>query len=231
MAYYETPQGYDPYYDPYYAPYYAPYNYDQAATTSSYTQSTYDPTATATSSVTKDEKVSRGGFQAPSLVITLSAVILFMLIGAVTTLILLTLGTQSSSETTEADYQDISSIPSGGGAIELFVGSKDTQNSTDTEIPRSPATSATVTLPKTTSRRPRVGKLDEPLVCTMGSKTNSTQMFPPDALCDYILYDSLYKGYTNPPLAPSGLDASLATFVDAYATYYTTAFGVGIAYR
>ncbi|KAL3225802.1 hypothetical protein MRX96_049082 [Rhipicephalus microplus] len=64
----------------------------------------------------------------------------------------------------------------------------------------------------------------------MGSKTNSTQMFPPDALCDYILFDSLYKGYTNPLLAPSGLDASLATFVDAYATYYTTAFGVGIAY-
>ncbi|KAL3225801.1 hypothetical protein MRX96_049081 [Rhipicephalus microplus] len=87
MAFYETPQSYDPYYDPYYAPYYAPYNYDQPATTSSYAQSTYDPTATATSSVTKE-----GGFQAPSLVITLSAIILFVLIGAVTTLILLTLG-------------------------------------------------------------------------------------------------------------------------------------------
>ncbi|KAL1427112.1 hypothetical protein MTO96_017719 [Rhipicephalus appendiculatus] len=64
----------------------------------------------------------------------------------------------------------------------------------------------------------------------MGSKTNSTQMFPPDALCDYILYDSLYKGYTDPLRAPADFDASLRTFVDAYATYDTTAFGIGIAH-
>ncbi|XP_037523764.2 uncharacterized protein LOC119400958 [Rhipicephalus sanguineus] len=217
-ASYETPESYAPYQS----------YYDQTATTWPYTQTTYYSTASTTSTVTKDEEVPKWCFNAPSMVMTLLAVIFFMLIGSVTTLILLALGHQLSSGTTETDYLD-SSIPGGGGNIHLFLSGADAQNSTDMDTPPAPSASKNP-LPKTSSRRPRIGNVDEPLVCTMGAKINSTQMFPPDALCDYILYDSLYKGYTDPLLAPRGFDASLSAFVDAYPTYQATAFGVGIAH-
>ncbi|KAH7943384.1 hypothetical protein HPB52_007693 [Rhipicephalus sanguineus] len=65
----------------------------------------------------------------------------------------------------------------------------------------------------------------------MGIRTNSTQMFPPDGLCEYLFYDSLYKEGRNTFDAPDQFDTNLRTFVDIAPTYKTTAFGIGFSYN
>ncbi|KAH7943383.1 hypothetical protein HPB52_007692 [Rhipicephalus sanguineus] len=65
----------------------------------------------------------------------------------------------------------------------------------------------------------------------MGIRTNSTQMFPPDGLCEYLFYDSLYKEGRNTFDAPDQFDTNLRTFVEIAPTYKTTAFGIGLSYN
>ncbi|KAH8037939.1 hypothetical protein HPB51_019291 [Rhipicephalus microplus] len=71
---------------------------------------------------------------------------------------------------------------------------------------------------------------DQPLVCTMGVRTNSTQMFPPDGLCEYLFYDSLYIMGRNTFAPRDQFDVHLKTFVEIASSYKTTSFGVGFTY-
>ncbi|XP_075724137.1 uncharacterized protein LOC142766802 [Rhipicephalus microplus] len=71
---------------------------------------------------------------------------------------------------------------------------------------------------------------DQPLVCTMGVRTNSTQMFPPDGLCEYLFYDSLYIMGRNTFVPRDQFDVHLKTFVEIASSYKTTSFGVGFTY-
>ncbi|XP_049523972.1 uncharacterized protein LOC119454296 [Dermacentor silvarum] len=71
---------------------------------------------------------------------------------------------------------------------------------------------------------------DQPLVCTMGTRLNSTQMFPTDGLCEYIFFDSLYKDGRNSLAAPNLFDTGLQIFINAARMYHITAFGIGISY-
>ncbi|KAK8762699.1 hypothetical protein V5799_026037 [Amblyomma americanum] len=71
----------------------------------------------------------------------------------------------------------------------------------------------------------------EPLVCTMGSRTNSKTMFPEDGLCEYIFFDSVYKDRRNLMSDSTGWAPDLSTFVEVNLQYSTTAFGVGFAFE
>ncbi|XP_050030015.2 uncharacterized protein [Dermacentor andersoni] len=71
---------------------------------------------------------------------------------------------------------------------------------------------------------------DQPLVCTMGTTLNSTEMFPPDGLCEYIFYDSLYREGRNSIVSPEQFDPNLRTFMDVAPTYRITAFGIGVTF-
>ncbi|KAL3213424.1 hypothetical protein MRX96_051695 [Rhipicephalus microplus] len=71
---------------------------------------------------------------------------------------------------------------------------------------------------------------DQPLVCTMGVRTNSTQMFPPDGLCEYLFYDSLYLMGRNTFATQHEFDVNLKTFLGIASSYKTTSFGVGFTY-
>ncbi|KAH7942862.1 hypothetical protein HPB52_002039 [Rhipicephalus sanguineus] len=105
--------------------------------------------------------------------------------------------------------------------------------------PHDRVTNATVThLPETDSTEqasteefiPEKAMSPAPLVCTMGMKTNSTQMFPTDGLCEYIFYDSLFKdgfGHFEPP----DVNTSLATFVQERSKFVHTEFGIGLAFK
>ncbi|XP_077490957.1 uncharacterized protein LOC144101697 [Amblyomma americanum] len=71
----------------------------------------------------------------------------------------------------------------------------------------------------------------QPLVCTMGPRTNSVHKFPPDGLCEYIFFDSVDKDNRNPLAFPSRWGQDLRVFIDAYNRYSTTAFGIGFAFN
>ncbi|XP_077490942.1 uncharacterized protein LOC144101682 [Amblyomma americanum] len=94
----------------------------------------------------------------------------------------------------------------------------------ETTMPISTAT------PSSSTQSPRMVMDKQPLVCTMGSRTSSAQMFPPDTLCEYIIYDSIEKDNRNPLASPNQWGNDLRIFIDAYARYTTTAFGIGFAY-
>ncbi|XP_070379110.1 uncharacterized protein [Dermacentor albipictus] len=65
----------------------------------------------------------------------------------------------------------------------------------------------------------------------MGARLKSTQMFPPDGLCEYIFFDSLQKDGRNRLDAPGRYDTNLQTFLGAAQMHQITAFGVGISYE
>ncbi|KAL1427313.1 hypothetical protein MTO96_017601 [Rhipicephalus appendiculatus] len=87
-------------------------------------------------------------------------------------------------------------------------------------------TIAPVTTTIKSTRRPNPFVNLQPLLCTIGSGNLTTQMFPHDGLCDYIFYDSIYKGgigtfYTR----------DLLFFVEKSRDYSSTTFGVGFTYK
>ncbi|XP_077490956.1 uncharacterized protein LOC144101696 [Amblyomma americanum] len=112
-----------------------------------------------------------------------------------------------------------------------------TTASTVTTTTMPPTTRTTTTTPATTTatptastKSPRAAMDEQPLVCTMGSRISSARMFPPDGLCEYIFFDSVDKDNRNPLAYPHLWDSDLTIFIDAYARYSTTAFGIGFAY-
>ncbi|KAK8782753.1 hypothetical protein V5799_015908 [Amblyomma americanum] len=72
---------------------------------------------------------------------------------------------------------------------------------------------------------------EQPLVCTMGSRTSFGQMFPPDGLCEYIFYDSVEKDNRNALASPNRWGNDLRIFIASYVRYTTTAFGIGFSYE
>ncbi|XP_077491666.1 uncharacterized protein LOC144102230 [Amblyomma americanum] len=92
------------------------------------------------------------------------------------------------------------------------------------------ATDTSIT-PTASTQSPRTVMDQQPLVCTMGSRTSFLQMFPPDGLCEYIFFDSVEKGNRNQLAFPKRWGNDLRIFIAAYARYNTTAFGIGFAYE
>ncbi|KAL1427315.1 hypothetical protein MTO96_017603 [Rhipicephalus appendiculatus] len=71
----------------------------------------------------------------------------------------------------------------------------------------------------------------QPLLCTMGSGSFTTQMFPPDGLCDYIFYDSVYKANITTFDPPDEVDSDLLLFVEKRKDYESTDFGIGFSFK
>ncbi|KAL1481717.1 hypothetical protein MTO96_034263, partial [Rhipicephalus appendiculatus] len=73
---------------------------------------------------------------------------------------------------------------------------------------------------------------NHPLVCIMGEKLTTVHQFPPDEVCDYIFYDSLYKeGIRNLLTEQSTYTESLNTFLSNRRGYRQTTLGVGFAFE
>ncbi|XP_075726758.1 uncharacterized protein LOC142768632 isoform X1 [Rhipicephalus microplus] len=65
----------------------------------------------------------------------------------------------------------------------------------------------------------------------MGEKLTTVRQFPPDKLCDYIFYDSLYKeGNHNLLPDPASYTESLNTFLGNHRDYRHTTLGIGFAF-
>ncbi|KAL1427230.1 hypothetical protein MTO96_017524 [Rhipicephalus appendiculatus] len=90
---------------------------------------------------------------------------------------------------------------------------------------------STSTEPPTTKYIPKeVGR--QPLVCIMGERLTSAQQFPPDEVCDYIFYDSLYKeGNHNLLPDQTTYTESLNTFLNHHGSYRQTTLGIGFAFE
>ncbi|KAK8761744.1 hypothetical protein V5799_026988 [Amblyomma americanum] len=100
-----------------------------------------------------------------------------------------------------------------------------TTTTTETTLPTTTGT------PTASTKSPRLSMDEQPLVCTMGSRTNSVQMFPQDGLCEYLFFDSVDKDNRNPLALPNEWDIDLRVFLNAPSRYSTTAFGVGFAFE
>ncbi|KAL1427105.1 hypothetical protein MTO96_017712 [Rhipicephalus appendiculatus] len=71
----------------------------------------------------------------------------------------------------------------------------------------------------------------QPLVCTMGERLTSAEQFPPDNVCDYIFYDSLYKDGDRDLLAHENtFTKSLHTFLHNKHDYRHTTLGLSFAF-
>ncbi|XP_077485925.1 uncharacterized protein LOC144096994 [Amblyomma americanum] len=100
-----------------------------------------------------------------------------------------------------------------------------TTTTTETTLPTTTGT------PTASTKSPRLSMDEQPLVCTMGSRTNSVQMFPQDGLCEYLFFDSVDKDNRNPLALPNEWDIDLRVFLNAPSRYSTTAFGIGFAFE
>ncbi|XP_054923944.1 uncharacterized protein [Dermacentor andersoni] len=69
-----------------------------------------------------------------------------------------------------------------------------------------------------------------PLLCTYGTETNGSTLFPDDGLCDLIFYDSAYKHDRNLPTLPASLSESMNAVLSASLGYRTTEIGIAFAY-
>ncbi|KAH7953650.1 hypothetical protein HPB49_010879 [Dermacentor silvarum] len=70
----------------------------------------------------------------------------------------------------------------------------------------------------------------QPMLCTMSDRITSSLQFPQDGLCDYIFFDSLYKGGRNLLTDPATYSSSLNTFLNDHRAYQRTTLGVGFAF-
>ncbi|XP_077490078.1 uncharacterized protein LOC144100990 isoform X3 [Amblyomma americanum] len=155
--------------------------------------------------------------------VTIMCTMVFVVaVGAI--LVALILAGGPGTETTE--QTDLDSNPPGGVHV---PGSHDNHRTTSTTGQTSPV--ATAATPTRATAPPRYSMDIEPLVCTMGSRTNSKTMFPEDGLCEYIFFDSVYKDRRNLMSDSTGWAPDLSTFVEVNRQYSTTAFGVGFAFE
>ncbi|KAH7942874.1 hypothetical protein HPB52_002051 [Rhipicephalus sanguineus] len=138
---------------------------------------------------------------------------------------------KQSVETSTTDADSGATIP------ELTEGQTSTKQTTlrkpleptlSTQNRRSPSVEPSP--PETTPTEiPKANR--EPLVCTMGERLTSVEQFPPDQLCDYIFYDSLYKeGDRNLLPNQTTYSKSLNTFLNDHHGYRHTTLGLGFAF-
>ncbi|KAH7950043.1 hypothetical protein HPB49_018994 [Dermacentor silvarum] len=99
--------------------------------------------------------------------------------------------------------------------------------STDKEEPET-----TEETPTSTASTTSAGKtLDAyPLLCTYGTDTNRSTLFPDDGLCDLIFYDSAYKHGRSIPTLPASLGESMNAVLSASLSYKTTEIGIAFAF-
>ncbi|XP_054923943.1 uncharacterized protein [Dermacentor andersoni] len=69
------------------------------------------------------------------------------------------------------------------------------------------------------------------LLCTYGTRTNQSALFPDDGLCDLIFFDSIYKENQNLRWATATFGGSLRRMLDVTSNYRSTEFGVAFAYE
>ncbi|XP_037526273.1 uncharacterized protein LOC119403406 [Rhipicephalus sanguineus] len=77
------------------------------------------------------------------------------------------------------------------------------------------------------SSRVLPAKLTFPLVCTVSTSYRQSTALPSDGVCDYLFYDSLYKGNANAFTEPLGPDVN--DFVQRAGQHRTTEFGLSFA--
>ncbi|KAL1439459.1 hypothetical protein MTO96_010204 [Rhipicephalus appendiculatus] len=70
-------------------------------------------------------------------------------------------------------------------------------------------------------------KLTFPLVCTVSVAYRQSTGLPSDGVCDYLFYDSLYKGSANAFTDPLGPDVN--DFVQRAGQHRSTEFGLSFA--
>ncbi|XP_077490937.1 uncharacterized protein LOC144101677 [Amblyomma americanum] len=127
------------------------------------------------------------------------------------------------------------------GAITMVVSTKPTEDegALETDLtyrepattPKEPDTTTAdmeTTMETTTKRRPALDA--STLMCTYGTETNTTTMFPEDGVCDLIFFDSAYKKYINVPTQPQTFGTGMKSFLAAASRYESTEFGVAFAY-
>ncbi|KAL1427338.1 hypothetical protein MTO96_017625 [Rhipicephalus appendiculatus] len=72
----------------------------------------------------------------------------------------------------------------------------------------------------------------QPLVCTLGWHFDLVEQFPPDGICDYIFYDSMYRfGWWNQPLNESSYLRGLKNFLHHQPGYRNTTLGLGFSFE
>ncbi|XP_075559377.1 uncharacterized protein LOC142590864 [Dermacentor variabilis] len=135
-------------------------------------------------------------------------------------------GSSYVTETTETAFP---SVIFRGGDVKVVVVTQPTPVAT-TEETTILTTSQQTETPVASTAAPSQMMDDQPLVCTMGRRLNSTQMFPPDGLCEYMFFDSLYKQGRNSIASPNLFDPDLLTFIDVAPLHKITAFGIGITF-
>ncbi|XP_037571940.2 uncharacterized protein LOC119453992 [Dermacentor silvarum] len=69
------------------------------------------------------------------------------------------------------------------------------------------------------------------LLCTYGTRTNQSTLFPDDGLCDLIFFDSVYKENQNSLWATAIFSGNLRKMLDVTSNYRSTEFGVAFAYQ
>ncbi|KAL1427340.1 hypothetical protein MTO96_017627 [Rhipicephalus appendiculatus] len=114
-------------------------------------------------------------------------------------------------------------------------GTTESQEFTEFSVPPSRVTLAPPTRspsPATTTEYTpaKVGR--QPLLCNMGSHLTSARQFPPDGLCEYIFFDSLYEQrFTNRPLNETYYREGLKIFLRHDPDYRNTTLGVGFSFE
>ncbi|XP_070380530.1 uncharacterized protein [Dermacentor albipictus] len=189
--------------------------YDQTG----HVQTVYEVTSItdgATSTRKEEEEEDKRSFAASATMVC-ATIIICILISVLIAFFTVGFGYSYVTEATETPFPNV--IYRGGG-VKVVVVTKATPVAT-TEETETPVASTAA---------PSQMMDDQPLVCTVGRRLNSTRMFPPDGLCEYIFFDSLYKQGRNSIVAPEGFDTNLRTFIDVAPLHEITAFGVGITF-
>ncbi|KAL1427352.1 hypothetical protein MTO96_017639 [Rhipicephalus appendiculatus] len=98
-----------------------------------------------------------------------------------------------------------------------------TQNRKSSSVKPSPPETTPTEIPKTDR---------EPLVCTVRDSLISVAQFPPDKMCDYIFFDSLYKDRDRNLLPnETTYSKSLNVFLNDHRDYRHTTLGLGFAFK
>ncbi|KAL1427300.1 hypothetical protein MTO96_017589 [Rhipicephalus appendiculatus] len=147
-----------------------------------------------------------------------------MVIAAVLIMLVIVLGTTLLSENIEESLDTTAEPDVPEVLLPTFsvVIQKPATTTKSTSSPVVTTTASVVTV------RP-LGK--EPLVCIMGEKLTSFHQFPPDEMCDYIFYDSLYKDGSHNLLSnETTYTEGLNIFLNNRRGYRHTTLGIGFAF-
>ncbi|XP_070380533.1 uncharacterized protein [Dermacentor albipictus] len=174
----------------------------------------------------EEEEEDKRSFAASATVVCASIIFLILLSVLIAFFVI---GFDSSYATVATETPSPKVILRGGRDVKVLVVTQATPVATTEETTIATTTQQTET-PVASTAAPSEMMDDQPLVCTVGWKLNSTRMFPPDGLCEYIFFDSLYKRGRNSIVAPEGFDPDLRTFIDVAPLHKITAFGVGITF-